>query len=144
VDATYNEDSGVPVPGREGKALQNFADAQTSFGKLAADDKCSEPEIFHHGVGGGMPIVKAESPEILHEILLTEEAWKIISTASFTSAGFWCEMYNTGENLMDSMMLFGSRNRARLPVEAGRSVEDVVWIRPVCLVRHSLTDAESP
>jgi hypothetical protein len=105
-NAAYVFSYGVPVPGREAKALQNFADAQTFFGKLAADDKCSEPEIFHHGYGGGMMIVKAESPEILHEILLTEEARKIISTTSFTSTGFRYEMYNTGENLMDSMMLY--------------------------------------
>lgn len=97
---------GVPVPGRENAALANFADAQTFFGKLAADDKCSEPEIFHHGYGGGMMIIKAESPEILHEILLMDDGRKLISTASFTSTGFKYEMYNTGEFLMDSMVLY--------------------------------------
>jgi hypothetical protein len=105
-NAAYVFNYGVPVPGREAKALQNFADAQTFFGKLATDDKCSEPEILHHGYGGGMMIVKGESPEILHEILLTEEARKIISTASFTSTGFKYEMFHTGESLMESMALY--------------------------------------
>jgi len=97
---------GVPVPGREARALQNFADAQTFFGKLAADGKCAEPEIFHHGYGGGMMIIKAEGPEVLHKILMMDDARKTLSTASFTSTGFKYEMYNTGEFLMDSMALY--------------------------------------
>jgi len=97
---------GLPVPGRETAALTNFADVQTFFGKLAADGRCAEPEIFHHGYGGGMIIIKAESPEILHEILLMDEAKRMINTASFTSNGFKYEMYHTGEFLMDSMTLY--------------------------------------
>jgi len=94
---------GVPVPGREEAALENFADAQTFFGKLAADGRCAEPEVFHHGYGGGMMIIKAETPEILHEIMMMDEARKSLTTASFTSTDFRYEMYITGEELAESM-----------------------------------------
>ncbi len=97
---------GVPVPGREAKALQNFADAQVLFGKLAADGRCSEPEIFHHGYGGGMMIVKAEDAAVLHDILTMDEARRAMSTASFTSTEFMYEMYTTGEALVDNMTMY--------------------------------------
>ena len=42
-----------PISGREAKAMEVFADALTMYGKLAADGKCAEPEVFHHLVGGG-------------------------------------------------------------------------------------------
>ena len=94
---------GVPVPGREAAALNNFADAQVFFGKLAADGRCSEPEVFHHGYGGGMMIVKAESPAILHELLMMDDGRKLIGTASFTSTDFSYQMYVTGEQLAENM-----------------------------------------
>jgi hypothetical protein len=97
---------GVPVPGREAAALENFANAQTFFGKLATDGRCAEPEFFHRGYGGGMMIIKGETPEILHEILDMEEARKLISTATFTSGGFSFEMYATGEVMMDRMSMY--------------------------------------
>lgn len=99
---------GLPFPGRENAALTNFADAHTFFGKLAADGKCAEPEIFHHGYGGGMIIVKAETPEMLHEILLMDETRRLIAVTSFTTAGFKYEMYHTGEFLMDSMARYSA------------------------------------
>lgn len=97
---------GVPVAGREAAALQNFADAQVFFGKLAADGRCAEPEVFHHGYGGGMMIIKAETPAVLHEILMMEEGRKLLATASFTSKGFEYQMYITGEELADSMQRY--------------------------------------
>jgi len=97
---------GVPVPGREHKALENFADAQTFFGKLAADGKCSEPEIFHHGFGGGMMIVKVEHPEVIDEILMMDEGRKLLAIGSFTSSDFRYERFITGEALADGMMRY--------------------------------------
>lgn len=94
---------GVPVPGREALALENFADAQVFFGKMAADGRCAEPEIFHHGYGGGMMIIKAETPAVLHEMLMLDEGRKLLATASFTSTGFQYQVYITGEELAESM-----------------------------------------
>lgn len=99
---------GVPVPGREAAALENFADAQAFFGKLAADGKCAEPEIFHHGFGGGMMILRAETPLVLHEILMMEEGRKLLATASFTTKEFRYGMYLTGEELAESMTRYAA------------------------------------
>ena len=44
-----------PMVGRETEALEVFSDGLVMWGKLAADGKCAEPEVFHHLVGGGMP-----------------------------------------------------------------------------------------
>ena len=63
---------GLPVAGREAKAMEVFTDAFTTFGKLAADGKCSEPDVIHHLVGGGMMFIKTESYEGAHEILETD------------------------------------------------------------------------
>ena len=99
---------GVPVPGREAKALENFADAQTFFGKKAADGICSEPEIFHTMYGGGMMIVKGESMDVLFEMMKLDEARIILQKASFTSTEFSWEPYNTGEMLMEAMTLYAT------------------------------------
>ena len=67
-----------PIPGREAKALEVFADALTLYGKLAADGKCADPEVFHHLIGGGMFIVKTENLETAHEILEMEDIRKML------------------------------------------------------------------
>jgi hypothetical protein len=94
---------GVPVPGREAKALENFADAQTFFAKLAADGRCSEPEAFLFWDGGGLMLVRGETPEVLFEILDMEEFRRQVATASFTSQDFHFEIAATGERLADLM-----------------------------------------
>ena len=99
---------GLPIPGREAKALETFADSQTFFGKLAADGKCSEPEIFHRMYGGGMMIVKAETPDILRDIMMMDEARMLVGRAMFTSADFAYEMYHTGEALMETMGMYAT------------------------------------
>ena len=96
----------VPVPGREAKAMEVFADALTIFGKLAADDKCAEPEVFHHLIGGGMFIVKTETVEIAHEILDMDDVRKVLDTAVFTVSDFDVEIMVTGESLMRNMSLY--------------------------------------
>jgi hypothetical protein len=96
----------VPVPGREGKAMEVFADALTLFGKLAADDKCAEPEVFHHLVGGGMLIVKTETIEIAHEILDMDDVRKVLDIAVFTVTDFDAELMVTGGRLMENMSLY--------------------------------------
>lgn len=94
---------GVPVPGRESKAMDNFTDAVTFFGKLAADGKCAEPEMFHYGFGGGMMIVRGPSAEDLFEILGSDDARRLTAAATFVSTDFKYELMFTGERLMDNM-----------------------------------------
>lgn len=93
---------GVPVPGRETAAVQNFADAQTYFGKLATDEKC-EYDLYQYGDGGGMMIVKAESPADLQAMLEADEGRKLLSVATYTSQDFGYRMAFTGEGLADAM-----------------------------------------
>ena len=77
-----------PIPGREAKAMEVFADALTMYGKLAAEGKCAEPEVFHHLVGGGMFIVKTENLEAAHEILAMDDIRKMLDVAMFTVEDF--------------------------------------------------------
>jgi hypothetical protein len=93
----------LPVPGREGKAMEVFADALTLFGKLAADNKCAEPEVFHHLSGGGMFVVKTESIEMAYEILDLDDVSKVIDVAVFTVSDFAIEVMITGGKLMGNM-----------------------------------------
>jgi hypothetical protein len=94
---------GVPVAGREAKAFETFNDAATFFGKLAADGKCAEPEMFHYGFGGGMMIVRAASIEDLFEMLERDESRKIIAAATYTVTDFRYEIFFTGERMMENM-----------------------------------------
>ena len=96
----------MPIPGREAKAMEVFADGLTIFGKLAAEGMCAEPEVFHHLVGGGMFIVKTESIEIAHEILARDDVREMLDTAIFTVNDVNVELMVTGEQLMNNMALY--------------------------------------
>jgi hypothetical protein len=93
---------GVPVPGREAAAVQNFADAQNYFGKLAADEKC-EYELFQFPDGGGMGIVKADSAADLQAMLEADEGRKLLAVATYTSLDFGYRMAFTGDAVGDAM-----------------------------------------
>ena len=97
---------GLPVAGREAKALEAFADGQAFFGKMAADGLCAEPELFHHGFGGGMMIVRAETYEKLFDILEMEEAKRLIDVCMFAVQDFEFAFMHTGELLMENMGTF--------------------------------------
>ena len=96
----------MPVPGREAKAMEVFADALTAFGKLAADDKCAPPEVLHHLTGGGMFIVKTEDTATAYEILEIDDIRRILDTALFAVAEFNVEVMVTGEKLMSNMSIY--------------------------------------
>lgn len=98
---------GSPVPGREADALQNFANAQVYFGKLAADGEC-ELDVFLWGYGGGLMVVKAESPADLYEMLESDDGRKLLATANFTSQDFRYQMAQTGERLAEAMTGYAS------------------------------------
>ena len=97
---------GVPVPGREAKAMEVFAGALAIYGKLAADGKCAEPEVFHHLVGGGMFMIKCETAETAVELLELDDVRRMIDEAVFTVEDFDVEIMVTGEQLMSNMSLY--------------------------------------
>ena len=96
----------TPIPGREAKAMEVFASALTTFGTLAADGKCAEPEVFHHLIGGGMMIVKTETITAAYEILELDDVRRIVDTAAFSVGDFGIEVVVTGERLMANMALY--------------------------------------
>ena len=95
-----------PVAGREAKAMEVFADALTIYGKLAADGKCAEPEVFHHLVGGGMFIIRCEDIEAAVELLELDEVRHLFDEAVFTVEDFDVEIMVTGERRMGNMSLY--------------------------------------
>jgi hypothetical protein len=95
-----------PMEGREAKAMDVFADALMLYGKLAAEGKCAEPEVFHHLVGGGFFIVKCETAEAAVEILEMDEIRHMLDEAVFTVENFDVEIMVTGEQLMNTMSLY--------------------------------------
>lgn len=97
---------GLPIADREKASLNVFSDGVTHFGKLAADGKCAEPEIFHRSYGGGFMIIKAEDTETIHEILALEETRRLIVNAEFTTMDFDFHIFNTGEELMENMAFY--------------------------------------
>lgn len=99
---------GLPLAGREAKAMEVFADAFTIFGKLAADGKCAEPEAFHHFAGGGFMLVKTESVALAHELLELEDVAHLTDSAMFTVSDFELEVVVTGEKLMADMALYAA------------------------------------
>ena len=97
-----------PVPGREAKAMEVFADALTMWGKLAADDKCAEPEVFHHLVGGGMFIIRTHDLEAASHLLEMDDVRKLFEVAMFAVEDFDVELFVTGERLMEDMSLYSA------------------------------------
>ena len=95
-----------PTPGRDAKAMEVFANALTIYGKLAADGKCAEPEVFHHLAGGGMFMIKCETTQTAAEILALDDVRRMINEAVFTVEDFDIEIMVTGEQLMSNMSLF--------------------------------------
>ena len=96
----------TPIPDREATAMEVFAGALTTFGTLAADGKCAEPEAFSHLMGGGMMIVKTESITAAYEILALDDVRRIVNTAVFSVGDFGIEVMATGERLMANMALY--------------------------------------
>ena len=97
---------GHPVPGREAKALEAFADGQALFGKFAADGMCADPEAFHHLHGGGMMIIRAENYEKLFTMLEKEESKRLIDVCTFAVQDFEFTFMQTGEQLLEDMSLY--------------------------------------
>ena len=95
-----------PTPGREAKAMEVFADALTLYGKLAAEGKCAEPEVFHHLVGGGMFLIRTADVEAAMEILDLDDIRHMLEVAMFAVEDFKVEILVTGEQVMENMSLY--------------------------------------
>lgn len=99
---------GLPVPGREAKALEAFADGQALFGKFAADGMCAEPEAFQHFFGGGMMIIRADGYDKLFGMLEKDDTKHLIEVCTFAVQDFEFAFMHTGEVLTEDMGLYAT------------------------------------
>ena len=97
-----------PSRGREGKALESFTDFLTYWGKMAADGKCEEPEVFFAADGSkGFAVVRGPS-DVLNAARETEDYERLTQRAQFTVEDLRTEMYVTGDQeIQKSIQIFG-------------------------------------
>jgi len=86
-----------PVPGREKFALDYRTDVDEYWGKLAADGKCTFPELFFGPVGGGIWMVKGDL-EYLEEAVRTPVVQELLYKGGLLFREFGYEFYVTGES----------------------------------------------
>jgi hypothetical protein len=88
---------GASVRGREAKSIEVFMDALTFWGKLAADGKCSEPDVYYaDDDSNGMLIVKGKS-DVLREITDSDEFTKLVAKAQMIAEDLKIHTYLTGD-----------------------------------------------
>ena len=96
-----------PHPGREAAAFEVFEDALTFFGKLAADGKCLEPEVFVGPHAKGVLVVKGER-DALRAIIDTEDFTRFYLRAGYAVPDIGYEMYEFGEGVTTLMGLWAT------------------------------------
>ncbi|HEY5663375.1 MAG TPA: hypothetical protein VIS05_04995 [Ilumatobacter sp.] len=94
-----------PVPGREMKALDYGAEVGEYWGKLAADGKCSEPEMFFFPDGHGMWMVKGDF-ETLDQLWFAEAAQHLLAKGRWLLEDFGYEFVRTGDSVDQFLMFF--------------------------------------
>lgn len=99
---------GLPIPGREAKALEAFADAQVLFGKFAADGNCAEPEALQKPFGGGMMIIRADGYEKLFDMLELDDTKHLMEVCLLSVQDFEYTFMHTGSLLMEDMGLYAT------------------------------------
>jgi hypothetical protein len=91
--------------GREGAAFEAFQDAMTFFGKLAADGKCLEPEVFLGPYAKGIMVVKGER-DVLWEITNSDDFKRFYLKTAYSVPDIGFELFYFGEGTMDFMGLW--------------------------------------
>ena len=85
----------IPFPGREKQALEFAADADSFWGKQAADGKCTSPEWFFLSSGMGMWMVKGER-RVLGELVASEEATHLLVRGNLLLQDWQYTLADTG------------------------------------------------
>jgi len=86
-----------PIPGREMKALEYGAQVGEFWGKVAAEGRCTVPEMFFSLLGEGMWMVKGDLG-VLQEIEATEQAQMLTFKGQWLLEGFGIEYFLTAED----------------------------------------------
>jgi len=95
----------APVPGREKLAYDFSAEVNDYWGKLAADGKCTFPELFFGPTGAGIWMVKGEL-ETLEEMKRTPQIQELLHKGGLLLADFGYELYVTGESADEYILKF--------------------------------------
>jgi hypothetical protein len=93
------------VPGREMKAIEYGAEVQEYWGKLAAEGKCSEPEMFFFPDGHGMWMVKGEF-QTLEQLWFTDRAQHLLAKGGWLLEDFGFEFVRTGDSADQYLAFF--------------------------------------
>jgi hypothetical protein len=89
-----------PVVGREAKAVDLFPESKDFFGKLAADGKCSELEVFFSpSAPFNFAMVRGSLVSIL-EIIDSDEFRTLADKSFFLLEGWHYYTYVTGEQTL--------------------------------------------
>jgi hypothetical protein len=92
-------------PGRENLALEYGYEVHEYWGKLAADGKCSEPEMFIFPDGHGMWMIKGEF-ETLERLWMTDEAQHLFAKGRWLLDDFGYEFVRTGDAVDQFLAVF--------------------------------------
>ena len=85
-----------PFPGREIRALEYGVEVNEFWGKLAAEGKCTQPEMFFSTSGHGLWMVKGDL-ETLEQLVSTEKVQKLLEKGGLLMDGFGYEFHFTGD-----------------------------------------------
>lgn len=97
-----------PWAGRETMAMEAFSDALTFFGKLAADDKTSEPMLYMSTTAKSMMIVHGDR-EFLNELIHSDDFRSMYVKASFAVPDIGYEIWGFGDHVEEMMTLWGTK-----------------------------------
>lgn len=86
-----------PVTGRERRALEYGVEVQEHWGKLAAEGKCTPPEMFFSPSGRRMWMVKGDR-ETLSDLVEAEAAQRLLAIGTFVLADFGYELLDTADS----------------------------------------------
>ena len=90
------------VPGREKEALDYAVEVNAYWSKLAAEGKCSEPEMFQSGSRGTW-IVKGD-PDTLRELYAREEVQVLAAKGDFLLQNYNYEFAITGNAMAEKLL----------------------------------------
>jgi hypothetical protein len=85
-----------PYPGREARALEYGAEVNDYWGKLAAEGKCTSPEMFFSTTGLGTWMVKGDR-ETLEALAASDASQRLLAKGAFLLEDFGWEFHLTGD-----------------------------------------------
>ncbi|MDA8302373.1 MAG: hypothetical protein M0005_12740 [Actinomycetota bacterium] len=96
----------LPFPGREKEALDYAREVNEYWGNLAAEGKCSQPEMFFFETDGrGLWIVKGDR-EVLEGLVVAEAAERLMVKGELLLQDFSSEIAKAGKASEEHMLRY--------------------------------------